>query len=132
MPTLLFEATFCCVLQYCHNHSRFHDDAWLCISISTADRAVREMNQKEKDIIRAYLKAVKYAHHLESRVRIMLIGDRDTGEQVDCWACLVCAFDAAFYCKFSNKSRWALLDTVFAAALSCLGCADGVRCTFKK
>ncbi len=37
------------------------------------------MNRKEKDIIRAYMKAVKQASHLESRVRIMLVGDRGTG-----------------------------------------------------
>ena len=45
----------------------------------TADRAMREMNRKEKEIIKAYLKAVKYASQLESRVRIMLIGDGGSG-----------------------------------------------------
>ena len=45
----------------------------------TADRAMREMNRKEKEIIKAYLMAVKYASQLESRVRIMLIGDEGSG-----------------------------------------------------
>ena len=47
-----------------------------------ADRAMREMNRKEKEIIKAYLKAVKYASQLESRVRIMLIGDGGSGGYV--------------------------------------------------
>lgn len=38
------------------------------------------MNQKEKDIIRAYLRAIRYASHLESRIRIVLLGDTGTGE----------------------------------------------------
>ena len=59
-------------------------DIWLeyetcCLSPFTADRAMREMNRKEKEIIKAYLMAVKYASQLESRVRIMLIGDRGSG-----------------------------------------------------
>ena len=37
------------------------------------------MNRKEKDIVRAYFRAVKYASQIESRVRIMLIGDEDSG-----------------------------------------------------
>lgn len=49
-----------------------------------ADRAMREMNRKEKEIIKAYLKAVKYASQLESRVRIMLIGDGGSGGYVVC------------------------------------------------
>ena len=40
------------------------------------------MNRKEKDIIKAYLKAVKHASQLESRIRIMLIGDSASGERV--------------------------------------------------
>ena len=48
-------------------------------STRTADRAIREMNRKEKDIVRAYIKAVKYASQIESRVRIMLIGDEESG-----------------------------------------------------
>ena len=47
--------------------------------MSVADRAIREMNRKEKDIVRAYFRAVKYASQIESRVRIMLIGDEDSG-----------------------------------------------------
>ena len=43
---------------------------------------MREMNRKEKEIIKAYLKAVKYASQLESRVRIMLIGDGGSGGYV--------------------------------------------------
>ena len=38
------------------------------------------MNRKEKDIIRAYLRAIRYASHLESRIRIVLVGDTGTGE----------------------------------------------------
>ena len=37
------------------------------------------MNRKEKDIVRAYFRAVKYASQIESRVRIMLIGDEESG-----------------------------------------------------
>ena len=47
--------------------------------LHTADRAIREMNRKEKDIVRAYFRAVKYASQIESRVRIMLIGDEESG-----------------------------------------------------
>ena len=49
-------------------------------AIIIADQATSEMNRKEKDIIRAYLRAVQYASHLESRVRIVLVGDTGTGE----------------------------------------------------
>ena len=49
-------------------------------SLSAADAATSEMNGKEKAIIRAYLRAVRYATHLESRVRIVLVGDSGTGE----------------------------------------------------
>ena len=45
-----------------------------------ADRAIREMNRKEKAVVRAYLRAVKYASQQESRVRIMLVGDCGSGE----------------------------------------------------
>ena len=48
-------------------------------TLSIADRAIREMNRKEKDIVRAYFRAVKYASQIESRVRIMLIGDEESG-----------------------------------------------------
>ena len=47
---------------------------------TAADQAISEMNRKEKDIIRAYLKALRYASHLESRVRIVLVGDTGTGK----------------------------------------------------
>ena len=47
---------------------------------TAAEQATSEMNRKEKDIIRAYLRAVRYASHLESRVRIVLVGDTGTGE----------------------------------------------------
>ena len=47
-----------------------------------ADRAIREMNRKEKDIVRAYFRAVKYASQIESRVRIMLIGDEESGTYI--------------------------------------------------
>ena len=47
---------------------------------TVADQATREMNRKEKEIIRAYHRAVRYASHLESRVRIVLVGDTGTGE----------------------------------------------------
>lgn len=46
-----------------------------------ADKAIREMNRKEKNIVRGYLNAVKFASQLESRVRIMLVGDTGSGEQ---------------------------------------------------
>jgi transcriptional regulator with AAA-type ATPase domain len=39
------------------------------------------MNRKEKNIVRGYLNAVKYASHLESRVRVMLIGDTGSGKE---------------------------------------------------
>ena len=55
------------------------DNFFLYICTCAADRAIREMNRKEKDIVRAYFKAVKYASQIESRVRIMLIGDEDSG-----------------------------------------------------
>ena len=51
----------------------------VCLSLHVADQATSEMNRKEKDIIRAYLRAVRYASHLESRVRIVLVGDTGTG-----------------------------------------------------
>ena len=52
---------------------------WLHIFSCVADKAIREMNRKEKEIIRGYLNAVKYASQLESRVRIMLVGDTGSG-----------------------------------------------------
>ena len=56
-----------------HTHTHTHTSSFL------ADRAIREMNRKEKDIVRAYFRAVKYASQIESRVRIMLIGDEESG-----------------------------------------------------
>ena len=38
------------------------------------------MNRKEKNIVRGFLSAVKYASQVESRVRVMLIGDTGSGE----------------------------------------------------
>lgn len=40
------------------------------------------MNQKEKEIIRAYRRAIRYASHLESRVRIVFVGDVGTGRSI--------------------------------------------------
>ncbi len=37
------------------------------------------MNRIEKNIVRGYLNAVKYASLLESRVRIVLVGDTGSG-----------------------------------------------------
>ena len=51
----------------------------IIVFVCVADRAIREMNRKEKDIVRAFFRAVKYASQIESRVRIMLIGDEETG-----------------------------------------------------
>ena len=47
-----------------------------------ADKAIREMNRIEKNIVRGYLNAVKYASLLESRVRIVLVGDTGSGQQI--------------------------------------------------
>ena len=53
----------------------------VCVYVraAVAEKAILEMNRKEKDIVRGYLSAVKYASQLESRVRIMLIGDTGSG-----------------------------------------------------
>lgn len=53
-----------------------------CFVVFVADQATSEMNRKEKDIISAYLRAVCYASHLESRVRIVLVGDTGTGAEI--------------------------------------------------
>ena len=37
------------------------------------------MNRKDKEIVKAYYRALKYASHQESRVRIMLVGDSGSG-----------------------------------------------------
>ena len=63
-------------------YTQVHTLAYMHAHTHTADRAICEMNRKEKEIIRAYLRAVKYASQLESRVRIMVIGDTETGECV--------------------------------------------------
>ena len=64
-----------------HTHTCTHTRTHTHIHILPylADRAIREMNRKEKDIVRAYFRAVKYASQIESRVRIMLIGDEESG-----------------------------------------------------
>ena len=61
-----------------HTHTNTHTYTHTHFLI-LADRAIREMNRKEKDIVRAYFRAVKYASQIESRVRIMLIGDEESG-----------------------------------------------------
>ena len=53
----------------------------MCVCV-TADKAIREMNRKEKKIVRGYLNAVKLASQLESRIRIVLVGDTGSGEGV--------------------------------------------------
>ncbi len=52
----------------------------MCVCMYVAEKAILEMNRKEKDIVRGYLSAIKYASQLESRVRIMLIGDTGSGQ----------------------------------------------------
>ena len=52
----------------------------VCNLISIADQAIRAMNRKEKDIVRAYYRALKYATHKEFRTRVFLIGDCGTGQ----------------------------------------------------
>lgn len=57
----------------------------MCISVSMvtcilAEKAILEMNRKEKNIVRGFLSAVKYASQVESRVRVMLIGDTGSGK----------------------------------------------------
>ena len=59
-----------------HMHARTHTHT----HIYTADRAIREMNRKEKDVIRAFFRATKHAGHIESRVRLVISGDRGTGK----------------------------------------------------
>ena len=66
---LWLHLVYFCLLSFC-----------VCSFALAADQAISEMNRKEKDIIRAYRRAVRYASHLESRVRIMLVGDTGTGE----------------------------------------------------
>ena len=71
--------------------------------ISVADQATSEMNRKEKDIIRAYLRAIRYASHLESRIRIVLVGDTGTGEWVYTHA--QCVFEPLFCCSFISRTH---------------------------
>ncbi len=47
----------------------------------SADNAIKEMNRHEKEVLRAYERAVKYASHTESKTRIIITGDRATGEE---------------------------------------------------
>ena len=77
------------------------------------------MNRKEKDIIRAYLRAIRYASHLESRIRIVLVGDTGTGESG--YTPTVC-FRTTFCCSFISRThsvnkclmgQFATLPTVF-------------------
>ena len=44
-----------------------------------ADKAIQEMNSKTKKLIAAYSKAIKYAHKPESRIRLVLVGDTQSG-----------------------------------------------------
>ena len=51
------------------------------VLVSTAaEKAILEMNRKEKNIVRGFLGAVKYASQMESRIRVMLIGDTGSGK----------------------------------------------------
>ena len=52
---------------------------YVCVFVCIADKAIREMNRIEENIVRGYLNAVKYASLLESRVRIVLVGDTGSG-----------------------------------------------------
>ncbi len=47
------------------------------------------MNRREKELIRAYIRALKYASHTESKARIVLTGARGTGIHV-CGVVCVC------------------------------------------
>ena len=63
-----------------HMHARTHTHTHTHTHTYTADRAIREMNRKEKDVIRAFFRATKHAGHIESRVRLVISGDRGTGK----------------------------------------------------
>lgn len=50
------------------------------VTCFVADKAIQEMNTKPKKIIAAYSKALKNAHKPESRIRLILAGDSQTGK----------------------------------------------------
>ena len=78
--------------------------------VFVADKAIREMNRKEKNIVRGYLNAVKYASQLESRVRVMFVGDTASGKEQNDLLGVDGGFKLPLAFFFSIGNVWCVLN----------------------